>query len=154
MILFRMGRSICSGLIDRGLNIIDTLETSGIRPVKPLIFQFSCGEYRWTQSTRGYSARAGEDRSGSCHSHGASRRSRARTDGPCCQLTTLWPLHHGACWLTQFGCKSNSSRWIIPLISKTDYTRGAAQSKFWLFCLGRIRIDICPKSRRESCWSH
>lgn len=30
-----MGRAICPGLIDGGLNIIDTLETSGIRPVKP-----------------------------------------------------------------------------------------------------------------------
>lgn len=36
MILFRMGSSICPGLIDGGLNIIDTLETREIRPVKPL----------------------------------------------------------------------------------------------------------------------
>lgn len=31
-----MGSSICPGLIDGGLNIIDTLETREIRPVKPL----------------------------------------------------------------------------------------------------------------------
>lgn len=49
--LFKMGRSVCPGLIDGGLNITDTLETTRIWPVKPLIFQFICGEYRWMQPT-------------------------------------------------------------------------------------------------------
>lgn len=52
--LFKMGRSVCPGLIDEGLNIIDTLETRRIWPVKPLIFQFICGEYKWMQATGRY----------------------------------------------------------------------------------------------------
>lgn len=143
MILFRMGRSICPGLIDGGLNIIDTLETTRIRPVKPPkssnLVVVNIDE--WSPCTHAHTHKL-------LYGWWLRREIKIRrvVKRHCCsgglsQLTVLRTLHRGACCFTQCRCKRNS--WIIPLISKEDNKRDAARSKVWLFSGRWICNDIC-----------